>query len=536
MTPPDRKTEFFRQRDDLTAFAAQSLKVRDKAGAITPLMLNEAQQYVHAKLEAQRAERGWIRALIVKGRQQGMSTYVAARYYHRASMNRGVNVYILAHEQAASDALFGIVDRYHRHNPYAPSVGTSNVKELVFDKLDSSYVVATAGTKAGGRSRSSSLFHGSEVGFWSNAPEHFASSVQTVPLMPGTEIILESTGNGPSGEFYERSQDAIAERGDYQFIFVPWWVSREYAREPDVGFELDTEAADGEMSEVEYADTFKLSLPQMAWRRSKIFELRDATLFRQEYPATPEEAFSRVQGGYEPYIKPLLALRARKRKADAYGPLILGVDPAGGGGDRFAVAARRGYTVEWVKWRNKIDTQEAVAWLRSLIDEMQPARVNVDAGGIGHAVVTGLRHLGPSYVQVVRGVNFGGVSQHRHAKPKIPGPWNVRAEIWSRLKEWLEDPVGASLPDLDALQSDICAPRVKPRLDNNFLLESKEEMKKRGVRSPDLADAVCLTFTSREYFPTYHEPSKPNAFGEDAAKQPQRPANRAPPGTYSWMA
>src|SRR5690606_9388302 len=133
-----------------------------------------------------------------------------------ATLNRGVNVYILTHEQTATDNLFKMVDRFQTHNPLAPSTGKSNAKELEFDKLDSSYVVATAGQKGGGRSRTISLFHGSEVHFWNNAKDHFASSVQTVPDRPGTEIILESTGNGPSGEFYERWHDAVAGKSDYQ--------------------------------------------------------------------------------------------------------------------------------------------------------------------------------------------------------------------------------------------------------------------------------------------------------------------------------
>jgi hypothetical protein len=531
---PDLET-LERLRNDLPQFAAECLKVRDKAGDIVPLALNAAQCYAHDLIEAQRLSKGWVRAIILKGRQQGFSTYVAARYYHRASMGLGVNVYILAHEQAASDALFGIVDRYHRNNPLKPSVGVSNVKELQFDRLDSSYIVATAGAKAGGRSRSISLFHGSEVAFWSNAPEHFASSVQTVPLLPGTEIILESTANGPAGEFYERTQDAIAGRGDYQLIFVPWFLSPEYRRDPEPGFELTTDATEGDLSDAEYAEMHSLDMQQMAWRRAKIHELRSESLFRQEYPATLHEAFSRVVGGMEPFIAPNLVLRARKRTIEGTGPLILGVDPAALGGDRFSIAARRGNQVEWINYRTKIDAQEGIAWVRSLIDKHQPARVNVDAGGFGHAIITGLRSIGPLYAQVTRAVNFGGTSEHRLAMPKVPGPWNRRAEMWNRLKEWLEDVSGACLPDMDALQSDMCSPRIKPRLDNSFLLESKEDMKKRGIRSPDLADAVALTFAFREYHPKYHTPSVTPSFGIPEERRSVATPQLAPAGPNGWM-
>jgi hypothetical protein len=219
-----------RVRGDLRLFTSECLKVRTKSEKIEPFILNDAQLAVHEKLEEQKAKHGWIRAMVLKGRQQGISTYTAARYYHRASMRKGVSVYILAHEQPASDNLFGIVDRYQRNNPLAPHVGISNTKELIFDKLDSAYAVATAGTKAGGRSRATSLFHGSEVAFWANAPDHFAASVQGVPLEADTEVILESTSAGAGGEFYERWLDAEAGKGDYIPIFLPWWLSKEYAR------------------------------------------------------------------------------------------------------------------------------------------------------------------------------------------------------------------------------------------------------------------------------------------------------------------
>jgi hypothetical protein len=526
-----------RFRADLPTFSEACLKVRDKEGKIVPLVLNTAQRLIHEALEKQKREKGWVRALILKGRQQGASTYVAARFYHRTALFSGVNTYILAHEQPASDNLFSIVDRYQRHSPVAPAVSTSNVKELVFGKLDSSYVVATAGQKAGGRSRSISLFHGSEVAFWANAADHFASSVQAVPLLPGTEVILESTANGPGGEFYERYHDAMAGRGDYIPIFVPWYLSKEYARDPEPGFELDNDAPAGGTSEAAYAEMFGLSNAQMAWRRNKIIELRDRGLSDQEYPYIVSEAW--VSTKHEPYIAPNLVLKARKNTVDAMGPLVLGVDPASMGGDRFSIAARRGLRVLWVQDRSKIDAQEGIQWIRSLIDEHSPARVCVDAGGVGHAIVSGLKYIGPEYAEIVRGVNFGGTAEQKLARPKIPGPANRRAEMWQRLREWLELPEGVQLPDLDALQSDLCAARLKPKLNHDFLLESKVEMRKRGVRSPDLADAVALTFAFSEYITKYTEAKKTPKFGAidkplHAAVQVEY-APPAMPGPTSWM-
>ncbi|NJL72964.1 MAG: hypothetical protein HC888_16145, partial [Candidatus Competibacteraceae bacterium] len=233
-----------------------------------------------------------------------------------------------------------MVDRYQHNNALRPHTGKSNVKVLEFDRLGSQYIVATAGSKGGGRSKTITLFHGSEVAFWQNAKDHFAASVQTVPDLPGTEIILESTANGPSGEFYERWQKAEACQSDYQAIFVPWYWSDEYARPVPPDFVLSTEPDDTGVSEAEYVEMFGLTLEQAAWRRAKIDELGGPVLFRQEYPATAAEAFQTSDDST--FIKPASVLRARKRTdIEAAGPLIMGGDPAGAGGDRFAVAFRR---------------------------------------------------------------------------------------------------------------------------------------------------------------------------------------------------
>lgn len=523
-------------RSDLGTFASEYLKIRDKLGNITALHLNETQMRLHEKLEEQRREKGYVRSLILKGRQPGVSTYVAARFYQRTSLNRGVATYILSHEQSASNNLFDIVDRYQRHNPLAPHAGTANVKELVFDRLESSYHVATAGAKEGGRGRSITLFHGSEVAFWANAAGHFAASVQAVPLAEGTEVILESTSNGVGGEFYERWQDAESGRSPYVPIFLPWFWTAEYAREPDAGFSLSNEADEGTMSEQEYAETFGLSLAQMAWRRDKINELRSAEAFRREYPATASDAWT-APAGHEPYIDGIWVLRARKRTTEGTGPLVLGVDPASMGGDRFSVAARRGVEVQWVRYRNKIDHLEGVQWVRDLIDKYQPARVNIDAGNIGHAIVTGLKSIGPHYANIVRGVNFGSTSEHKMARPKVPGPANRRAEMWQRMREWLMEEEGAALPDDEALQTDILAPRLKPKLNNDFLLESKQDMTRRGVRSPDLADAVALTFAFREYLTDYKDRDIVSSFGNiDKPRHETVPQSRLlPEGPTGWM-
>lgn len=530
-----------RMRGSLDDFSKECLMIRTKANKIEHLNLNKVQRACHEMLEKQLDEQGWIRAFILKGRQPGISTYVAARYYQKTSLFKGVSTYILSHEQTSSDKLFQMVDRFQRSNPLAPHVGASNAKELIFDKLESSYTVATAGAKAGGRGGTTGLFHGSEVAYWASAAEHFSASVQAIPLLPGTEIILESTSAGAGGEFYERCLDAEAGRGDYQLIFLPWFLSDapEYQRTPEAGFVLSNEADDGEMSEQEYSDIYGISLAQMCWRRSKIIELRSTATFQREYPAAAAEAWT-APPGMEPFIDSTEVVRARKRfSLEPAGPLVLGVDPASNGGDRFSVAARRGNVVLWVQYRNKIDSLEGTAWIQKLIDDLNPARVCIDAGNIGAAIITNLRSISPKYVKVVRGVNFGGTSQAKMAFPKLPGPANRRAEMWQRMRDWFKGEAPVKIPDMGALQTDITAPRLVPKLNNDFLLESKVDMKKRGVRSPDLADSLALTFAFNEFFTDAQlRDTQAVQFGSPEHLQSQPAPGYVPPlptGGTSWM-
>src|SRR5689334_636236 len=126
-----RRANEDRLDSDLEFFALEHLRIRTKEGAILPLVFNRAQRFIHEQLEAQKAARGKVRALILKGRQQGCSTYVAARFYHRCSRNGGLRVFILTHEEQATKNLFEMVERYHDHcgDDVRPSTGAANAKE-----------------------------------------------------------------------------------------------------------------------------------------------------------------------------------------------------------------------------------------------------------------------------------------------------------------------------------------------------------------------------------------------------------------------
>lgn len=523
-------------KSDFRRFAREAIRIRTKAGDLEPLELNAAQLILHEAAEDQLADEQWVRLAGLKGRRQGFSTYVAARGYWRATLWDRQKIYILSHEMASSNVLFDMVDLMQQKHPFPPQVGTDNAKELEFSKRGSSYQVATAGQKAGGRGGAVTFFHGSEAAWWTNAGDHFAASVQGVdevrgvwgvlwrepvrPLpfekgrgdiygwvKPPSEIWLETTSAGPTGEFYRRYSDAMKRIGRYRAVFVPWTVQPEYVEHGDYTPQPEPEE-EGELPEHEYQRLYGLTDEQMLWRRSKIHELGSMGKFRQEYPINVTEAFAAADT--DAFIKPALVLRARKREMeDPDAPLIIGVDPAGSGGDRFAVAWRRGDKILRVEHRNKLEHDEAVAWLSTIIDEDKPNRMCIDRGSMGQGIVSSLRNLNKHYADIVKGIDFGGTSRFKQATPKRAGPWNRRAEMYGDFKDWLRE---GAIPDDDDLASDISGPKQKWRANNDWLLESKTEMKARGLPSSDLSDACALTFATKEWFDSWTTPQKPKGF------------------------
>lgn len=541
-------------KSDFRQFCKDAIRIRTKSGDLEPLELNEAQGILHDAAEKQLEEERWVRLAGLKGRRQGFSTYVAARGYWKATLWDRQRIYILSHEMASSNALFDMVNLMQEKHPFPPQVGTDNAKELEFVKRGSSYQVATAGQKAGGRGGAVTFFHGSEAAWWTNAADHFAASVQAVDEVRGvwgllwkeparplpfergkgeiygwvktpSEIWLETTSAGPMGEFYKRYKDAMRATGRYRAVFVPWTVQGEYTEGGDF-VPLEEAEEEGELSEREYQDLYHLTDGQMLWRRSKIQELGSLGKFRQEFPIDVTEAFAaaNVEGVF---IPPPLVLRARKRSMeDPDAPLIIGVDPAGSGGDRFAVAWRRGDKIIKIKHRNKLEHDEAVAWLASIIDEWKPNRMNIDRGSMGQNIVSALRNQKKQYADIVKGIDFGGTSRHKQATPRRAGPWNRRAEMYGDFKQWLQE--GGCIPDDDDLASDISGPLQKWRANNDWLLESKVEMKARGLRSSDLSDACVLTFATREFFENWSRPVTPPGWNVGTSENDMRGHNNGP--------
>ncbi len=478
---------FLKCRDDFAYYAPRALHVKPKKGGLVPFHLNFEQQYLHAIAEKQLRETGKVRIIVCKGRQQGISTYIEGRYYWKTSHGIGIKCYILTHEEKATKNLFEMAERYHVNCPddLRPDTGKANARELDFKELDTQYAVGTAGSKGTGRSQTIHLFHGSEVAYWPHAESHASGVMEGIAEEDDTEIFLESTAAGPGDYFHGVWENATdpgetpdAHSNGYIRVFIPWFWNVDYRMEPPAGFELDAD-------EEEIADTYGLDDAQMYWRRVKIARLPDGLeQFQRDYPNTPEEAFANP--AHNTMIPPHLVVRAQTPKeVEAYGARVLGVDIAREGDDLTAFCFRQGRVVHWLKTVKHHDNMQVAGLVRKFVKEYAIQHIFVDGVGNGSGVIDRLREL--NYGHMLTPIK----GNHKPLDPVLY--FNKRAEMWGVMKDWLEDePV--LLPKSSKLRSELCG--LQKRFDSNsrLVLERKDEAKKRGVKSPDRADALAFTF------------------------------------------
>jgi hypothetical protein len=180
--------------------------------------------------------------------------------------------------------------------------------------------------------------------------------------------------------------------------------------------------------------------------------------------------------------------QAREIAPEAFDEKVMGVDVARFGDDKSVIYFRHGRDgapMPYCRY-DKMDTMQLAAHVADWVQRWKPDAVFVDEGGIGGGVVDRLVQLG--FGNVVQGINFGGKADYPRTGEKAA---NKRAEMWLSARGWLDR---GSLPQDELLASELTAPMYKYDAQNAILLERKEDMKKRGSPSPDIADAFVLTF------------------------------------------
>lgn len=485
-------------KDDLPYFASNFLIIKSKTKGKILFTLNDIQLDFHNKITTRRRNGQPCKFVVVKARQLGLSTYIEARLFHRVLFEKAKNAFILGDKTDTAASIFAMAKRYYDGLPPSfqiPLINNSS-KMLAFE-TDSLFRVGTAGADVIGRSQTNNFFHGSEVGFWKNASEIVAGILQTIPENLDSEIYLESTTNGTTGDglyFYEMANIGLNHESEFQTIFYPWFKNKEY-RKPLI------EPIKYDDYEKFLVKTYGLDAEQIFWRRNKLnneFKNREH-LFKQEYPASLNEAFLRNDNALIP-SEYLDAARTNVMIADGM-PIVIGVDPARSS-DRTIITIRQGRVVQKFYRFDKMDNVRLAGILLRLIERINPARVFIDYGhgtGVYDILVS---HGAGAIVELVQ---FGSAA---YDSKKYA---NRRAEMYDKARDWFMQPGGVYIKDQEYIEEFFRDLRIIPDLkvsDSNgrYSLEKKENIVKgTEINSTDFADSFVLTFaspvenTSREF-------------------------------------
>lgn len=234
-----------------------------------------------------------ISLLVLKGRQQGFTTLVTAYQLACSILNRNFQGYTLADKSDNSEAIFQNKAKF----PYSqlpevlkPTEKYNNRKQLLFEKINSSWAVDTA-TKDVGRSRTVNFFHGSECAFWKDGISPIQGALGEA-FTKNCIKIYESTANGYND--YQRMWDS----GVHINCFYEWWRTKEY----NIAFRNDA-MRDDFLHDIDIKkgwiwerlkwlrDEKQLTPEQLYWYWNKYDKYLDKDLIKQEYPCTPREAF-----------------------------------------------------------------------------------------------------------------------------------------------------------------------------------------------------------------------------------------------------
>ncbi|MFM2004819.1 MAG: Terminase protein [Pseudomonadota bacterium] len=179
------------------------------------------------------------------------------------------------------------------------------------------------------------------------------------------------------------------------------------------------------------------------------------------------------------------AAMSRDVVLDVKEPIVYGLDVARFGDDRSVLCKRQGNVVlEFKVWQG-LDLMQLTGAIVNEAKLDKPAEICVDSIGLGSGVADRLRELG----HTVRDVNVAESSAMNQQAAKL------RDELWLAVKEWL-NARACRLPKMDELRQELVAPTYTFTSNGKIKVEGKADMKRRGMRSPDLADAICLTFAS----------------------------------------
>jgi hypothetical protein len=413
-------------REDFPLFAREELRILTKDMGIVPFVLYPFQRRLWSAIDAQRRRQGFVRQVWLKGRQPGSSTFAQAVLFWRAILNANVNAITVAHEDPIALTLFEMMQRYYDRlsADIRPMVRYRTKGSFMFDNPDDKTRSKTPGlgsrltiaTAKNVHASAGGTYHGvilSEAARYADPEGIVSTTLQTVPLVPDTYVIIESTAQPEGSWFHTQCEKAAS--GDpnnpYEFRFISikddptCWAPMH---------EEEKAAFRPTRDEKELIRRHALAPELLKWRRLKLAgEFHgDEAMFSMEYPLTPEECWvtAAIAAWPRDHLQALQAgVAAPEFRADVLldgrlarihdgalsvwqapraGALYdIGVDTAmsrAGGDFTVACVVERRTQQQVAEWRGKIEPHEFTDVVLALARAYNTAQLNIevnDAGG-----------------------------------------------------------------------------------------------------------------------------------------------------------
>jgi len=294
----------FQNFGDIISTLKEFLRIRTETGEIIPLIPNESQIKILELIIPLLRVNKPIRLIILKARQQGISTLIQAIFFIVLYVSANLRALTMGHELDSSNNLFNMYDVYYKELPkyLQPTLEFSNEKKKKYLANQCENKVATAGKGEVGRSDTLQLLHLTEVAFYPDAKKTLGALLQAAKY--AKIIVIESTANGIGDEFYNMYWEAKEPNSlsEYIPIFLSWLDFPKYSKP----FNNETERQnllrdlgknhlfnEYENEEILLKDKYNATLEQLNWRRFTIVNTcqKDVKTFHQEYPRDDVEAF-----------------------------------------------------------------------------------------------------------------------------------------------------------------------------------------------------------------------------------------------------
>jgi hypothetical protein len=403
--------------ESVVATAKKYLRVRDRHGKIVPLTANAAQ----LEFERRRGRQN----IVLKARQMGMTTWVAARFFLKTMTHGGTLTLQVAHTQAAAEAIFQTVQRMWEHLPLPVRQGVlrlsrNNAGQMVFAELDSEYRVASASDWNAGRGLSVQNLHCSEVSRWPGDAAATLAGLRAA-LAPGGEMVLESTPCGAYGAFYREWCESEMVKH-----FLPWWMEPAYT-----GTRVEISAMTG--AELDLHRKHGLSGEQIGFRRG--LERGFGVLRAQEFAEDAEtcfratgQCFFDVEAIEQRLADTTEAIELRRGGAlqiwlspKAGREYVVGVDSAGGGEDGDFAAVQvidRETGLQCAELQERLRPAQLAHIAAELAREYNQAMVAVERNNHGAAVLAYIE-TNERYERVYRDRGEAGWLTTSTSKPEM---------------------------------------------------------------------------------------------------------------------